>query len=461
MTFEEAYSYITDAYKKGSVFGLAAVKGLLEILGNPQDKLKVIHVAGTNGKGSICTFLEGAFRAGGFSVGRYISPTVFTYLERFQANGEVMREDEFADIMSRVALAVDEMVESCHDAPSAFDMETAVSFLYFLEKDVDVVILETGLGGAMDSTNVVAKPICIVLASIGFDHMDVLGKTLPEILKQKMGIMREGVPCVAYPMETELRAIWEDECGRLGSAGIMVHEDDIEPLKIGLDGTTFSYKGREVSINVLGLHQMTNAAVAIEVADAVSGIFGLTDEQILTGVASVTWPGRFEKINDNPLVFVDGAHNQAGWSALAENIKTYFEDKSLIYICGVFKDKEYGKLVELTGELASDVICVTPPGTRGLPAELLAEAFSVHGRGCGLADEELIRGRSLNICASKGLDQVQTNCMANELYLGIHIASSLCDAKSHAHTLASNYQNPVIIAFGSLSFLGDFTRLYK
>lgn len=208
MTYEEAYLYMKEAGKRGSVYGTETVKELLLRLGNPQDRVPVVHIAGTNGKGSIFAFVGHILEDAGYVVGRYISPTIFTYLERFQINGYYMKESEFARIMETVIPVCEDMEEAGLPIPTAFELETAVAFLYFVQKKVDIVLLETGMGGKNDATNVVKQPLCTVLASISRDHMQFLGDTLQEILEQKMGILREQVPCVAYPMQDEMRQIW-------------------------------------------------------------------------------------------------------------------------------------------------------------------------------------------------------------------------------------------------------------
>ena len=193
MTYNEAMQYMEQVQKKGSVLGLGPVKMLLERLGNPQDKLAVIHVAGTNGKGSICTFLENMYMAEGKRVGRYISPTIHCYLERFQMNGIYMKEDTFAVLLGKVLSVLEEMEEEQQLLPTAFEIETAIAFLYFLQENVDLVILETGMGGRLDATNVVTKPLCTVFASIGMDHMQFLGDTLEAIAYEKAGIMKKSL----------------------------------------------------------------------------------------------------------------------------------------------------------------------------------------------------------------------------------------------------------------------------
>ena len=204
MTYREAKIYMEQVQKRGSKLGLAPVKMLLERLGSPQNRLTVIHVAGTNGKGSICTFLEQLYRAEDRRVGRYISPTLHCYLERFQINGRYMEEKEFAALLSEVVPVIDGMKRDGAELPTAFEIETVIAFLYFLNHQVDIVILETGMGGRADATNVVEEPLCTVFGSIGMDHMQFLGNTIEEIAYEKAGIMKAGCPVVSYPNSSEV-----------------------------------------------------------------------------------------------------------------------------------------------------------------------------------------------------------------------------------------------------------------
>ncbi len=420
-TYETAYAYIESLSGLGSVMGVGTVKELLRRLGDPQERLSVVHIAGTNGKGSIFAFVESILRQSGLKVGRYVSPTVFAYLERFQVDGSYMSEGEFARIMKGVIAACDAMVAEGFPRPTAFDTETAVAFMYFLQSKVDVVLLETGMGGATDSTNVVAKPICTVLAKIGMDHMAVLGPTLEDIFAQKLGIMRQGVPCVSYPLPKHLREMWHDKCQELEVPYIEVAEDELSIVNADMAATTFAYKGREYTIGALGLYQACNAAVAIEVANVLAQIYPIDSYAVSKGLANAVWQGRFQKISHVPLTFVDGAHNEDGWMALAENVRAYFPEKKIVYINGVFKDKEYAKMVDIMAPFAKCAVCIEPKGSRGLSGQQLAACYE-----------------------KKGVEAF--------------VADGLFQAKTLAENLAG--ADGVVLAFGSLSFLGELIKLY-
>lgn len=417
MTYEEAYLYMKEAGKRGSVYGTETVKELLLRLGNPQDRVPVVHIAGTNGKGSIFAFVGHILENAGYVVGRYISPTIFTYLERFQINGHYMKESEFARIMETVIPVCEDMGEAGLPIPTAFELETAVAFLYFVQKKVDIVLLETGMGGKNDATNVVKQPLCTVLASISRDHMQFLGDTLQEILEQKMGILREQVPCVAYPMQDEMRQIWLKKCDKMQIEPIMADTDQLQVIAEDLHGSRFCYKGQEYELGIPGIYQIYNSITAIEVCNCIKKQYDLKNVNIKNGLKDMLWEGRFQKIKDVPLTYIDGAHNEGGWRSLRENIRAYFTGRPLIYICGVLADKEYEKMVDIMAPFASFIITVTPDNPRALDKEILAERYRSYGK-------------------------------------PVDTAEDVFAAQRQAETLAQELTEPVIVVFGSLSFIG-------
>lgn len=457
MTYNEAMQYIEQVQKKGSVLGLGPVKMLLERLGNPQDKLSVIHVAGTNGKGSICTFLESMYVEEGKRVGRYISPTIHCYLERFQINGNYMEEDTFAKLLVEVIKVLEDMEAEQQPLPTAFEIETAIAFLYFLRENVDIVILETGMGGRLDATNVVAKPLCTVFASIGMDHMQFLGDTIEKIAYEKAGIMKAGCPVVSYPNSSEVINMLKDEFGLHNASwgedrkddvslhnvigGVVRQEDislqnvdktsqeqqictefveiskgDITILAETLEGSRFLYKGEEYEIGMSGSYQIYNAVTAIETKLLLDG------NVVKSGLRKATWEGRFEKISDEPLFIRDGAHNVDGVMALKESLQKHFTNHHIIFIIGVLGDKEYESMMEMLCPMAQQVFTITPPVERGLSGEVLCECV---GRYCP----------QVETCA----DIEQAIKRAKQVY-----------AKSIA-----NGEQPVIVAWGSLSYIGQ------
>ena len=372
MTYQTAMEYMNQIGKKGSILGLANVKELLRRLGNPQDQLTVIHVAGTNGKGSICTFLDCMYQAEGKRVGRYISPTLFTYLERFQVNGKTMKEVEFADIFTQIYTVLQDMQRDGKEIPTAFEVETAVAFCYFVKEAVDIVILETGMGGREDATNVVAAPYCTVFASIGMDHMQFLGDTVEKIAYQKAGIIKRGCPVVSYPNTDKvcevLRKEWR-ECNEDVELPVFQIADrsQVTILEESLDGSRFCYKGEEYEISLAGDYQVYNAVTAIETKLLLDGSL------VKDSLKKAKWSARFEKLSDRPLLIRDGAHNMDGVQALKISLEKHFTNTHIIFIIGILKDKEYEKMIAALCPMATRVYTITPPVERGLSGERLRE----------------------------------------------------------------------------------------
>lgn len=425
MTYEDAREYIKFTDTLGSVLGLENIKELLKRLGNPQDKVRVVHIAGTNGKGSICAFLDGILEDAGYVVGRYISPTIFTYLERFQINGTYMSEDIFAVYLEQVKKAADAMVAEGLSRPTSFETETAIAFCYFCDMDVDVLLLETGMGGLLDATNVCTKPVCTIIASISMDHTRFLGDTIEEIYDQKLGILKTDVPCVSYPLDSKLLPQWIEKCeeNHITKSSILVDAADVDIRYSGLEGSEFSYKGREYRLSVPGIYQIYNSIVAVEAASVLkdSG-YELKKVNVERGLVATKWKGRFQRLMDSPVVYVDGAHNPGGWAALRKNIDTYFAGKKLIYICGVFKDKDYMKMLEIMMPGAAAFIAVEPDNPRALSNTELAR------QACRYID-------------SRYKDSV-------------YIQDDVDDAVEQAVNMARHTEDSVVVIFGSLSFIG-------
>lgn len=422
MTYREAMNYMEQVQKKGSVLGTKPVRSLLEHLNHPQNQLKIIHVAGTNGKGSICTFLEYLYREEGKQVGRYISPTLHCYLERFQINGTYMEEEEFAGLLETVKSKIDQMEQEGEELPTAFEIETVIAFLYFFEKQVDIVILETGMGGRLDATNVVDNPLCTVFASIGMDHMQFLGDTIEQIAYEKAGIMKEGCPAVSYPNSPVVMEVLTNQFG-LHNTGdgeappfCMVQKEEVQIVSETLEGSVFQYKGEEYRIAMAGEYQIYNAVTAIETKLLLDGC--LQKE----GLQKAHWEGRFEKVSEHPLFIKDGAHNIDGANALKKSIQKHFTKERLLFIIGVLRDKEYDKMVEVLCPLAFKVYTITPDNERGLPGEVLRKSILPY---CG----------DVVVCDS--------------------VEAAVEAAKQECRQYEQQGEASAIIAWGSLSYIGQ------
>ena len=384
-------SVIEELKKRGSVPGLDAIEGLLEELGHPEDNLKVVHIAGTNGKGSIFAYLSSILIAAGFKVGRYISPTISCYEERFQINGEYITKDELARLYNIVEEAMKREEEKTGLKPTLFEVETAISFLYFKEEKVDYALIEVGMGGRMDATNVIRHPELTVISSISYDHQAFLGDTLEEIAWQKAGIIKESCPVVLSENSDEVCKVIEQEATKKKVKCIEIKPTDYEVLSETPYGSTFLWKEQRYETKLPGRHQVSNAVTALAASEylfrkdyeknnARKAIAEELDEMNVKsaqqgGIIRTCWPGRLEVLKKEPLFYRDGAHNPDGAKKLAAFLQKYFTNKKIIYIMGVLKDKEYKKMLRYLMPMAKEVYVFKPKNERGLSAQILADTI--------------------------------------------------------------------------------------
>ena len=384
-------SLIEELKKRGSVPGLDAIEGLLEELGHPEDNLKVVHIAGTNGKGSIFAYLSSILIAAGFKVGRYISPTISCYEERFQINGEYITKDELARLYNIVEEAMKREEEKTGLKPTLFEVETAISFLYFKEEKVDYALIEVGMGGRMDATNVIRHPELTVISSISYDHQAFLGDTLEEIAWQKAGIIKESCPVVLSENSDEVCKVIEQEATKKKVKCIEIKPTDYEVLSETPYGSTFLWKEQRYETKLPGRHQVSNAVTALAASEylfrkdyeknnARKAIAEELDEMNVKsaqqgGIIRTCWPGRLEVLKKEPLFYRDGAHNPDGAKKLAAFLQKYFTNKKIIYIMGVLKDKEYKKMLRYRMPMAKGVYVFKPKNERGLSAQILADTI--------------------------------------------------------------------------------------
>ena len=382
MNYEEAMNFIQNTSKFGSVLGLDNIKELLERLGNPQDQLKVVHIAGTNGKGSTLAFLAGIFRESGYRAGRYVSPASFCYEERFRINEENISKEDLCFYMEKIKKISDEMVRDGMSHPTMFEIETALSFLYFLDKKVDVVLLETGMGGRLDATNVVKKPIATVIASIGMDHMQFLGDTLEKIASEKAGIIKEGCPVISYDNTKEVNEVIKNKAKQMHAKVTFVNSAGIRVLQESLNGESFSYRSSDgrwyekIEIPLLGRHQINNAALALETLNVIKNYYCISDFQTEDGMRKTIWRGRIEILEREPMVICDGAHNPDGAKSLLSFLQNNFTNQRLIYIMGVLSDKDYEQMVQILAPAADKIYTVAPDNPRALSSRELCNCIS-------------------------------------------------------------------------------------
>lgn len=422
MTYEQARAFIETTKQYGSVPGLENITNLMEALfGEDWQKtlseLPCIHVAGTNGKGSVCAFLSAALTQNGYKVGRYHSPAVFSEREIYRIGEEVIGEEDYAELMEKVKQACELLVLAGKPHPTSFEAETAAAFLYFYRQRCDMVLLEVGMGGALDATNVISSPICSVITSIGMDHMRFLGDTLTEIAKQKAGIIKEGCPVVTTVQKPEVTQVLRD-VAKEKKAEFYCSEWEKVPCE-QTDTTLVLYHphyGRlETTLNAN--YQRENlmlAAKTLEVLEQEG--YALEKERVRAGVKKARWQGRFECVCHAPTLILDGAHNPAAAIQLAASIQKHFTNRKIIYIIGVLADKDSSQMLRTLIPLAQSAYTVTPDNPRALSAELLAKQ---------------ITGK-----------------------IKVSAKTSIAEALDSAITEAKE-QNAVIVAWGSLSYLGE------
>lgn len=377
MNYKEARVYLDEVSKYGSVLGLESMRELLHRLGDPQNELKFIHISGTNGKGSVLAYLSTILSGAGYRTGRYISPTLFSYRERIQVDGEYIEKESLACHVTAIAAAAEDMQKAGLPSPTVFEIETALAFLYFKEKRCDIVTLEVGCGGLLDATNVITTTLMEVIASISMDHTDLLGDTLAKIAAQKAGIIKPDTMVVSAQQKSEAAQVIEDTCKEQYCTLQMVDESKISNVHYGAEGQTFSYKTWEnVAISLAGSYQIKNAALALEGVEALRKLgYALSDQQVREGLLHTAWRGRFTTLRRDPTVIIDGAHNPAAALELKESLERYFPGKTLYFVMGMFKDKDYAQVIDLTAPLARHIITVETPGNpRAMPARELAEA---------------------------------------------------------------------------------------
>ena len=425
MNYAEARVYLDEVSKYGSVLGLENMRELLGRLGNPQDDLKFIHISGTNGKGSVLAYLSTILSGGGYRTGRYISPTLFSYRERIQVDEQKIEKESLAHHVTAMAKAIEEMKAENAGNPTAFEVETALAFLYFKEKDCDIVVLETGLGGALDATNIIKTTVMEVIAPISMDHMEFLGDTLEKIAMQKAGIIKPHTAVVSASQEPDAKKVLDHVCKENQCSMYMVDPAQITDVLYDVEEQQFSYKNwKNVKITLAGSYQILNAALALEGVEELRRLgYHLSEEQVRQGLYRAVWRGRFTLLSKNPAVIIDGAHNPGAAKELKHSLDLYFKGKDLYYIFGVFQDKDYQEVIRLTAPLAKHIVTVQTPGNpRALPANELKEAVQA-------------------------------------VNPSVEAAQSIQEAVKKSLQLAK--KEDAIIIFGSLSFLGEAEKAVK
>ncbi len=386
-SYADALSFVHGALKLGSKLGLENIRELLERLGRPQDTLRFIHIAGTNGKGTVTSSLAAVLTAAGYRTGAYTSPFVYRFNERMQIDGEEVSDESLARNAFLVKEACAAMVRDGLNHPTEFEIVTAIGFLCFAEAKCDFVALEVGLGGRLDATNVIENPLCTAICSVSYDHMQYLGNAIEEIAAEKCGILKEGVLTVVYREQPEAAmAVICEKCAEKNVPLILSEVPEIsESTYKGNRFSTSRYK--DLFLPLAGVHMAKNACVTLGIIDVLreKGV-SIPDAAVYEGLGAVKHRGRLETIAENPLFILDGAHNADGIDALCMAIRDLFFGKKIVFITGMLEDKEYEKAMEKTGGLADFVITVTVPSPRALDAAGLAKAAAPYHKRVWAAD---------------------------------------------------------------------------
>ncbi len=368
---DEAVAYIHSVCWKGSVPGLSRTQNLLDLMGNPHNDLKYIHIAGTNGKGSTAAMTANILQKAGYRVGLYTSPYIYRFNERMQIDGEPISDKELVDITAWVR----PLAQSMEESPTEFELVSCIAFEYFKRNACDIVVLEVGMGGALDSTNVIPAPEVAVITNIGLDHTEVLGNTVEEIAETKAGIFKTGCDAVVYRGTPSIEAVFEQVCAEKLVPLTKANFDDLQLISHSLEGQTFRCGRRtNIFLPLLGDHQLHNASVVLSVADVlIDRGWDISEQNIYEGIATVSWPGRFDIMCKDPLFIIDGGHNPQCIEALVKNIQDYLSDKRVIALTGVLADKDYADMYKPVIDLVEEFVCITPPNPRKLSANLLAQ----------------------------------------------------------------------------------------
>ena len=363
---DEVFQFLESRDKYGSQPGLERIQGLLELLGNPEDKIETIHIAGTNGKGSVGAYLESIFQQAGQCAFHFSSPAVFDRKDPWRRRGEVLSDELLEECTSRVQDATKQL-DAVGIHPTRFEIETALALHAAAYLENDILILETGMGGLHDATNVMKKTKKCVFTNISYDHMQFLGETLTEIATEKAGIIKPGCKVFSAEQELEVKNVLDETVK--SKEVVYVDNTALELISQKPGELQFRYKGETYVTSLSGLYQMKNAALAIEVAKDM----GYTEKIIKDGIKEAKWEGRFQVLSKNPYFIIDGAHNVDAIKQLAQTIEKSFTNESINFIIGVLKDKEHEKMMEIIAPMANRIFTVTPKNARGMDGGELAE----------------------------------------------------------------------------------------
>lgn len=378
MTYEEALTYIHSVCWKGSIPGLSRTQELLAKMGNPEKNMKYVHITGTNGKGSTAAMTASILRKAGYQTGLYTSPFLWRFNERMNVNGCDISDEELAEITAEIK----PLAESMREHPTEFELVTAIGFAYFARHKCDIVVLEVGMGGALDSTNVIPAPEAAVITNIGLDHTEYLGSTFAQIAETKSGIVKPGCQAVLYPSRPDVEDVVSRVCREKGVGLRIADFGKIHSVSRDFSGQVFDYGPyQNIHLPLLGEHQLRNCAVVLETIQALRQQgWVISYENLYEGIRDTIWPGRFELLRRDPIFIVDGGHNPQCLEALAENVREYLADREIVALTGVMADKDYTDMYAEMAPLIARFVTVTPDNPRAMQASDLAKFLKQFGK---------------------------------------------------------------------------------
>ena len=409
MNYEECLEYIHGVNWTFCKPGLERIRELCERLGNPQKELKFIHVAGTNGKGSFSSMLSSVLTEAGYKTGLYTSPYITVFNERMRINGENISNDELIELTEKIRPIADRMT----DKPTEFELITALAFEYFKKNGCDVVVLEAGMGGRLDSTNVIEDSLLSVITGIALDHTAFLGDTVEKIAEEKAGIIKKNGRVLFGGDDEGARAVIQNKASEQNAELYGVDYSQIKNLSASLEGSTFDFwEHKNIKISLLGSYQPKNASLVLSAVDILrlSGM-EISENAVLNGLKAAKWQGRFEIVSNEPLIIFDGAHNPQGIAAAVDSIRLYFGDKKIYALTGVLRDKDYGAIARDLAKVASRAFTLTPDNPRALSDVEYAAVLTANGieaRACGSAESAFLSARE---CAKQ--DGVPLVCLGS------------------------------------------------
>ena len=424
---EQVTRFLEESQTPAKTIGLSRIENLMKRLGDPQDQLKIIHVAGTNGKGSVCAMLTSILMESGYKVGLFTSPHLIDYNERIQINRKAINDQDFGSVGLKVEKVCREIAKEGEEAPRFFEVITAMAFLHFLDQKVDMVVLETGIGGRYDATNVIKKPVLSIITSIGKDHMEFLGDSIESITYEKAGIIKENCPIVLYDSDKSVYNIVKDICKRQNSPLFSCKESFISQEDYNMEGTSFSIKNKyftykDIFLQLLGNYQLSNALTSLMAVESLnrSG-YNISKDNVYKGLKYANWAGRMERVQKNPVIIFDGAHNEESAKAFIKSLQSITKTAKVYMLISLLKGKDYKAILEILVPFADTIIVSQSSYTRALPAqELYNEISKMESPPKLILEKDLLKAYKLGqelVLQEEKASQDNILCCLGSLYL--------------------------------------------